>query len=181
MEKQENNFMEKHKTIWQFIKYTLFSLIAGVLEIGSFVLLNYLLPAKGVNKAISWFIFSYPTETGGLGALIAFLVSSVIGQTVAFITNFKKTFASTNNVFLSAIGFAIMAIFIIVVIHTYIGGLLNTALCNVIPNSDIAGAIAKIICQVSGFLLAFPINKFILMRHKKPAEDATTQPVNNAT
>lgn len=167
MGKENTGFAEKHKTVWQFIKYTLFSLIAGVSEIGTFLLLNYLLPAKGINSPVKWFIFSYPTQAGGLGALIAFLVSSVVGQSISFITNFKKTFASTNNVFLSAIGFAVMAIFIIVVIHTYIGGLLNTALCKVIANNDIAGAIAKMTCQVSGFLLAFPINKFVIMRHKK--------------
>ncbi len=170
MSKEVTNFADKHKTVWQFIKYTLFSLIAGVSETATFLLLNYILPAKGINSTVNWFIFSYPMQAGGLGALIAFLVSSVIGQTISFITNFNNTFATTNNIFISAIGFAVMAIFIIVVIQTYIGGILKTALCKVIENNATAGVIAKIICQVSGFLLAFPINKFVIMRHKKPSE-----------
>jgi putative flippase GtrA len=139
------------------------------------MLLNYVLPKNGINKEISWFIFVYPTEAGGLGALIAFVISSVIGQALKFITNFKKTFKSTNNILLSAIGFAVMAVIIVVGLNLYVGGLLNTALCKVIPNADLAGTIAKAVCQMAGFLLAFPVNKFILMRNK-PADKEQTQP-----
>lgn len=159
-------FFSKNPAAWQFAKYTIFSLAAGLAEIIIFMILNYFLPKNGINKPISWFIFLYPTAAGGLGALIAFVVSSVIGQALKFITNFKKTFKSTNNILLSAIGFAIMAIIIVVGLNLYVGGILNAALCKVITNPDAAGAIAKTTCQVTGFLLAFPVNKFVLMRNK---------------
>ena len=51
-------------------------------------------------------------------------------------------------------------------LNLYVGGLLNKELCKVIANADIAGLIAKTIAQVTGFLLIFPVNKFILMRRK---------------
>jgi len=166
MIKRIKDFFSKNPSLWEFVKYTIFSLLAGWTELLIFMLLNYVLPKNGINKEISWFIFVYPTEAGGLGALIAFVISSVIGQALKFITNFKKTFKSTNNILLSAIGFAVMAVIIVVGLNLYVGGLLNTALCKVIPNADLAGTIAKAVCQMAGFLLAFPVNKFILMRNK---------------
>lgn len=166
----------KYPNIGQFIKYTLFSLIAGLSETVLFVVLNYILPASGRNKSVTWFIFDYPHEAGGQGALIAFATSAIVGQSLMFITNFKKTFNSTNNVYLSALGFVVLALIVIIGIHTYLGGLLNTALNNVIPNADIAGALAKITCQLTGFFFAFPINKYILMRNK---EEQKTSPEDN--
>lgn len=166
MIKRIKDFFSKNPAAWQFAKYTIFSLLAGWIEVIIFIVLNYYLPKNGINKPINWFVFIYPTVAGGLGAFIAFVVSSVVGQGLKFITNFKKTFKSTNNILLSAIGFAVMAIIIVVGLNLYVGGILNTALCKIIPNADVAGAIAKIICQFTGFLLAFPVNKFVLMRNK---------------
>ena len=159
-------FFSKNPTAWEFAKYTIFSVIGGLLELVVFMILNSVLPQKGINRPINWFIFVYPAEAGGLGAFIAFIVSSVIGQAMKFITNFKKTFKSTNNIFLSAVGFAVMAVIIVVGLNLYVGGLLNKELFKVIANADIAGLIAKTIAQVTGFLLIFPVNKFILMRRK---------------
>ncbi|MGI6213794.1 MAG: hypothetical protein ACOYIQ_04530 [Christensenellales bacterium] len=166
MREKIKQLSQNNPAAWQFIKYSFFCGLAGITETVLFVLLNYLLPANGVNASFEWFIFSYPSEAGGVGALIAFVCSSVAGQTLAFITNFKNTFQSTNNVWLSAVGFVILALLTIIGIHTYLGGVLNTALCKAIPNPAIAGAIAKISCQISSFLLSFPINKYILMRRK---------------
>ncbi|HHU43071.1 MAG: hypothetical protein QM214_02275 [Bacillota bacterium] len=159
-------FFSKNPTAWEFAKYTIFSVTGGLLELVVFVILNSVLPKNGIDRPINWFVFVYPTEAGGLGAFIAFIVSSVVGQALKFITNFKKTFKSTNNIFLSAIGFALMAIVIVVGLNLYVGGLLNKELCKVVDNADLAGLIAKTIAQVTGFLLIFPVNKFILMRRK---------------
>lgn len=159
-------FFSKNPTAWEFAKYTIFSVTGGLLELVVFVILNSVLPKNGIDRPINWFVFVYTTEAGGLGAFIAFIVSSVVGQALKFITNFKKTFKSTNNIFLSAIGFALMAIVIVVGLNLYVGGLLNKELCKVVDNADLAGLIAKTIAQVTGFLLIFPVNKFILMRRK---------------
>lgn len=175
MHKKIKDFFARNPNAWQFAKYTIFSVMSGWIEIVIFVLLNYFLPQQGINKPISWFIFVYPTSAGGLGALIAFVVSSVVGQALKFITNFKKTFKSTNNMLLSAIGFAVLSIIIVVGLNLYVGGVLNIALCKVINNADVAGAIAKIIAQMTGFFLAFPVNKFILMRTKKTAPPPQTE------
>lgn len=165
-------YLNEHKAIMQFVKFTLISMIAGLSEIVSFLILSNLLPKVGVNSAVNWFVFEYSAAAGGLGALIAFLISAIIGQVISFVVNFKKTFHSTNNIVLSAVGYAIMAILIIVGLNTYIGGLLNNALCRVIPNQGLASFIAKSICQFSSFIIVFPMNKFVIMREKKIPKDA---------
>lgn len=167
MTKKIRGFFANNPSALQFAKYTIFSLAGGITELIIFAVLNYILPRNGINSPMNWFIFVYPTAAGGLGAFIAFVVSAVIGQALKFITNFKKTFKSTNNIFLSAIGFAIVSIIIIVGLNLYVGGLLNNELCKIISNTKIAGIIAKLIAQVTGFLLVFPVNKFILMRKKE--------------
>lgn len=179
MIKKLKAYFAAHEAIWQFVKFTLISMIAGASELVSFLVLNYALPAWGINSSVKWFLFDYPTASGGLGALIAFVVSATIGQVISFVVNFKKTFNSTNNIVASAVGYAIMAILIIVGLNTYIGGLLNEALCKVIPNTDLAGFIAKAICQFSSFVIIFPMNKFVIMRRKKEkveiAEESTEE------
>lgn len=170
-------YLNEHKTVLQFIKFSLISMIAGLSEIVSFLILSSVLPKVGINSTIDWFVFVYPAEVGGLGALIAFLVSATIGQIISFIINFKKTFKSTNNMAVSAIGYAIMAILIIIGLNTYIGGLLNTALGSVIPNQGFASFIAKSICQFSSFLIVFPMNKFVIMREKKTPQEALNETV----
>lgn len=166
MIKKIKDYFANNPTALQFAKYTIFSLAGGITELIIFAVLNYFLPRNGINSPMNWFIFVYPTAAGGLGAFIAFVVSAVIGQAIKFFTNFKKTFKSTNNIFLSAIGFAILSVIIVVGLNLYVGGLLNNELCKVIPNAKIAGVLAKLIAQVAGFLLIFPVNKFILMRKK---------------
>jgi putative flippase GtrA len=174
MIKKLKEYLKTHETVLQFVKFTLFSMIAGISETVVFLVLNWALPASGVNAPVKWFVFDYPTAAGGQGAMIAFIVSAFVGMGLSFIINFKKTFYSTNNIVVSAVGYAIMSVLIIVGLNTYVGGLLNEALCRVIPNTDVAGFIAKMICQFSSFLIVFPMNKFVIMRKKKPEKEAET-------
>ncbi len=167
-------FFAARPTLWEFAKYSFFSTSAGLLELLVFALLNYFLPRYGVNQPVNWLIFVYPADAGGMGALLAFIVSSVFGQALKFITNFTQTFKSTNNMLLSAVGFAVMAIIVVVGLNFYVGGLLNAQLCKVMDNTDSAGLVAKAIVQVTGFALVYPINKFVLMR-KKPASEDTEE------
>jgi len=166
-------YFAEHEAVLQFVKFTLISMIAGASETVSFLILSNVLPAVGVNSEINWFVFRYAASAGGLGALIAFLVSATIGQVISFVVNFKKNFNSTNNVVASAIGYAVMAILIIVGLNTYVGGLLNDALCNVIPNNALASFLAKVVCMMASFFIVFPMNKFVIMRNdgKKKSED----------
>ena len=80
-------FFSKNPTAWEFAKYTIFSVIGGLLELVVFMILN-LFAAKRYKQAINWFIFVY--LKGRTGRFIAFIVSSVIGQAMKFIPISKR-------------------------------------------------------------------------------------------
>ena len=117
-------FIAKHAAIWQFIKFSLMSMIAAVTEITSFMLLNSLIVKSLNNQAVDWWIFHYdPATTGGLGTMISFLVSTTLAQIVSFVANRKKTFNANNNLAFSIVFYTVMMVAIICA-QTYTGPLL---------------------------------------------------------
>lgn len=161
-------FLNEHQNIFQLIKYALFSLIATVVEYGSFAILS--LSLKGTNQMFSWWIFEYNTLAGGLGAFIAFLISNILAQITSFIVNRKNTFNANNNLAFSAIAYAIMVLAIIV-LNTWMGSILTNALNKVVKNIIISQYIGKIIGSFSAFLITFFMNKFVIMRRTEPKKE----------
>lgn len=104
-------FMNNHQNIFQLIKFTLISCIAAVVEIGTVNLLGLLL--KPYSQPVNWFIFNYTAENGGLGTMVAFLVSTSIAQFVSYITNRKATFHADNNQVFAITVYLIMVVCII--------------------------------------------------------------------
>ncbi len=164
------NYLNEHQNILQLVKFAIFSMVAFVVEYLSFTIL--VLSLKSINQPISWWIFVYPKTTGGLGAFIAFLTSTVLAQTVSFIINRKKTFNANNNVVFSAIMYAIM-VFGIIVVNTYLGAALTKAFNKVIDNVVICQYIGKLIGSFASFIITFIMNKFVIMRRKPEPEKET--------
>lgn len=157
-------FMAEHAAIWQFIKFTLMSSIAAVVEITSFMLLNSLILKSLNDRAVNWFIFNYdPSTTGGLGTMVAFLVSTTLAQTVSFITNRKKTFNANNNLAFSITVYTLMMITIIG-LQTWSGPIIVEWMNSFINNSDISGLLGKLLWMFISLLIVFPMSKFVIMR-----------------
>ena len=53
-------FKEKHETVIQFIKFSLISMLAGLTETISFLIMSYLLPARLPTK-FDFFVFHLKT------------------------------------------------------------------------------------------------------------------------
>lgn len=167
-------FMKKHAGIWQLIKFTLISCIAAVVEITSYMLLDSVFLKKLNNQAVNWFIFHYdPATTGGLGTMIAFLVSTTLAQIVSFITNRKKTFNANNNLAFSVTVYVIMMVSIILM-QTWSGPIIVTWFDSFIHNSGVSGFLGKFLWMFISFLIVFPMNKYVIMRRvdkKEPEEE----------
>jgi putative flippase GtrA len=160
-------YLNEHEDIFQLVKFSIFSFLAFLVEYISFTVL--VLCLKNVNQSISWWIFDYGSSTGGLGALIAFLISNVLAQIVSFIINRKKTFNANNNVVFSATMYAIMVCGI-VIFNTWMGAALTKALNNVIANITACQYIGKLIGSFTSFVITFVMNKFVIMRRKEEPE-----------
>lgn len=79
--KQNQAKTEQHKTLWQAIKFTLFSLSAGIVQIASFTLLN------------EWIIHDIGQKYGW-----SYFIALTLSVVWNFTFNRKFTFKSANNV-----------------------------------------------------------------------------------
>lgn len=156
------------KTIWQFVKFIVVSLLAMIVQ---FVLLNtlQLIPAVKDLYAtdFSWWVFVYPVAIGGLGYFIVSNVANVVAQIVAFFVNKEKTFNSGANI---AVALPIYIVFTIalIVFSAWLNPTLKELFVGYNLSEDLAKNIATMICSAVQFFLYFPVDKILF---KKPKEE----------
>lgn len=156
------------KTIWQFVKFIIVSLLAMIVQ---FVLLNTLQLIPAVKELysvdFSWWVFVYPVAIGGLGYFIVSNAANVVAQIVAFFVNKEKTFNSGANI---AVALPIYIIFTIalIVFSAWLNPTLKELFVNYNLGEDAAKNIATMICSAVQFFLYFPVDKILF---KKPKEE----------
>lgn len=156
------------KTIWQFVKFIVVSLLAMIVQ---FVLLNTLQLIPAVKELyttdFSWWVFVYPVAIGGLGYFIVSNVANVVAQIVAFFVNKEKTFNSGANI---AVALPIYIIFTIalIVFSAWLNPTLKELFVGYGLGEDAAKNIATMICSAVQFFLYFPVDKILF---KKPKEE----------
>ena len=170
-------FMQNHQNIFQLIKFTLISCIAAVVEIGTVNLLGLLL--KPYSQPVNWFIFNYTAENGGLGTMIAFLVSTTLAQIVSYITNRKATFHADNNQVYAVTVYIIMVVCIII-FQTWAGPAITIALNKSIANYALCLNISKFSLMTLTFVFVFLMDKFVIMRKKKNTDSENLEIIKEA-
>ena len=133
---EKNNKGSKKAVIFEIIKFTLFSISAGVIQFGSFALLFE------VAHLVEW-----------LSHLIA-LVLSVLWN---FTFNRKFTFKSATNIPLAMVKVAVFYI-----IFTP----LSTYLISLLVSVGVDGLLAEVILMVLNFVLEFLYSKFFVFNPK---------------
>lgn len=129
--------MSENKSVFQMIKFTLFSISAGVIQVASFSLLNELL------KLDYW--ASYLTA----------LVLSILWN---FTLNRRYTFKSAAN-----IPIAMAKVFGFYLVFTP----LSTVLGNMAENSGINEYLVLAVTMLSNFVLEFLFCKFVVYRNQE--------------
>lgn len=168
-EKDAESFAKKHGGIWQLIKFMLFSSIAGLTEGLSNLLLDTLILRSLNSIPVDHWIFHYSGDgVTGLGTMIAFLASSLIGNTVAFITNRKATFNANNNAAASGAMYFV-AVAILICVQTWLGPIVKDAFIGLLPlegelANTVCNIISKTIMSFGMFVILFPLNKYVIMR-----------------
>lgn len=127
--------MENKKELIRTIKFTLFSISAGVIQIGLFTLLNELL------KLDYW--VSYITS----------LVASILWN---FTINRKVTFKSSNNIKLS-----MLLVFAFYLVFTPV----STILGNLAENSGTNEYIVLAVTMICNFVLEYLYTRYIVYRN----------------
>lgn len=129
--------MSENKSIFQMIKFTLFSISAGVIQVASFSLLNELL------KLDYW--ASYLTA----------LILSILWN---FTLNRRYTFKSAAN-----IPIAMAKVFGFYLVFTP----LSTVLGNMAENSGVNEYLVLAVTMLSNFVLEFLFCKFVVYRNQE--------------
>ncbi|MDD4595745.1 MAG: hypothetical protein PHQ30_03380 [Candidatus Izemoplasmatales bacterium] len=166
---ETNAFVQKikaKKTLWQFIKFTVFSTVTTVVDLGSFALFNYLIFTSLANQEFKFWLLDYSINAGGLCAFLSFALSFVISQTFNFFIQRKATFKATNNALYSGIMYAIMII-IVFIFQLWMPTIVRGPLSNLVGDTW-GDLITKNINMTISFAIQFPMNKWVIMREVKP-------------
>ena len=89
------DFTEKHKTLWEFIKFNLLSNISTITRIALVAVFSILPFLASRTEPFNLFIWHYPASAGGVGAFYVFLLAEIPAQIVNYIVQMKLTFKST--------------------------------------------------------------------------------------
>lgn len=171
--KKEGSFTEKYKELWKFIKFTFAGASSSLVELGvHMLLLNVvfvnLLGQKITNPALNMI------GVESKGYLLAFILSTTVGYTIAFIMNRKITFKADSNVALSTFLYVLMVIFTI-----FANGWLGSAMTTFAQSHNLVGGVWDLIIKVIGMaiptLWTYPLNRFVIHRHKKPEEELSAE------
>ncbi|MBR6693333.1 MAG: GtrA family protein [Clostridia bacterium] len=147
--------MEK-QNLWQFIKFTLFSLSAGVIQLGSYALLDMAL------KDWRWFYsikpdFFFETPDAYRHA-VAYFISLVLSVVWNFTFNRRFTFKSAANIpiaMLKVAGFYL----VFTPLSLWLGGLAVDAGVN--------NFLVEILTMTSNLILEYLYCKFVVYRGKE--------------
>ena len=127
----------KRENVWQMFKFTLFSISAGIIQIGSFTLMNELLTIP------EW---------------VAYLTSLLLSIVWNFTFNRRYTFKSAANVPVAmAKLFGFYAVF--TPLSTYFGHLADVA--------EVNEYIILIVTMLSNFVLEFLFSKFVIYKNQE--------------
>lgn len=165
-EKKEGSFTEKYKELWKFIKFTFAGASSSLVELGVHMLLLNVVFAKFAGEIINNPTLNMIGITSK-DVLYSYLISTTIGYAIAFVMNRKLTFKADSNVALSTFLYVLMVIFTI-----FANGWIGSAMTTFAANRGLEGALWDLIIKVIGMtiptLWTYPLNRFVIHRHKKP-------------
>ena len=169
MKEKFMKFIDKHKEIWKFIKFSFTGASTSVLELGVFMFLQYIV-FKSLNEVpvtdnavLSFLEIEYK------GYLYSYAISATIGYAAAYIMNRKLTFKADANPVLSTIIYAVMVVCTIA-FNTWFGAFLGTVIKNNGWDNVFVEMLTKVIVMTVPTIWTYPLNRFVIHRKKKTTE-----------
>lgn len=156
--------------LWKFAKFLIVGGGSSAIElVVHMVLLSTVFAALNLepitNSALNFIGIDYK------GYLYAYLISTTVGYTIAFIMNRKVTFKADANPTFSIIVYIIMVIATIF-INSWLGSALTSFAIAKGWEGAVADIIIKVIVMIIPTLWTYPLNRFVIHRKKKPVEEA---------
>ena len=172
-QKQKVKFTEKYAELWKFIKFSIVGFSSTIIELGVFYLLQYVVFKNSLTAPMpDNAFFSFVKFTGladGMGYFYAYVISTTVGYIIAFILNRKTTFKADSNVLVSTILYILMVIFTIGM-TAWLGTQFQLFMAAKGMQS-LGDAIGKPIVAALATVWTYPLNRFVIHRHKKSADE----------
>ena len=161
-----SNFTEKHAELWKFIKFSLVGASSTLVEMGVFYLLPYVVFKSILHDPLPEnAVLNLLKLTQGKGYLYAYIISTTIGYAIAFVLNRKTTFKADSNVALSTTLYVLMVVFTIFA-TAYLGTQFQLIMANH-GYQALGDAIGKPLAAGIATVWTYPLNRFVIHRHKK--------------
>ena len=161
-----SNFTEKHAELWKFIKFSLVGASSTLVEMGVFYLLQYVVFKSILHDPLPEnAVLNLLKLTQGKGYLYAYIISTTIGYAIAFVLNRKTTFKADSNVALSTTLYVLMVVFTIFA-TAYLGTQFQLIMANH-GYQALGDAIGKPLAEGIATVWTYPLNRFVIHRHKK--------------
>lgn len=172
LKKMDNNaFAKKHPEIWKIIKWILVSGFANVPELVIYMLLLNLFTRLNVTSLgfLSFMEKVIPEDPSYSVAVVvfAYMLSTAVGYTIAFILNRKATFHANSNVVFSTVAQIIVVIFTIFMNGLFVGPWINKFVTVLGLSVVLTNIISKFLCMMVPGLWTYPLNRFVIHRVKK--------------
>lgn len=166
---EKKKWTQKHAELWKFIKFSIAGCSSSAIELlVHILLLNVIFKSMSGELHSKAFEFLHMTDKK---VILAYMISTTVGYTIAFIMNRKISFKADSNVALSIFLYIIMVIFTIFA-NGWIGDNINSLFISIKPSLDastntVSSLIQKVICMLIPTLWTYPCNRFIIHRKKK--------------
>lgn len=166
--------MEQKKTFWQIVKFVLVSCIVTVIQLGLVNLLFFLMKNwKAPLPSFLQAIFTGQTVGEGndnWGYVLPFLLSNLIANIYGYFQNRKTTFSSNSPK--AYVIIYLVIIFILILFSTWLQGVVANALIQtkIAFLQNLAPTLAGMSAGTLQMIVLFPLEKFVLFRHKEEKE-----------
>ncbi len=130
------DFTEKHKTLWEFIKFNLLSNISTITRIALVAVFSVLPFLASRTEPFNFFVWHYPANAGGIGAFYVFLLAEIPAHASA------------------APRFALLAV-INIIVSTVLPGYVNGALAGFGIGGMLANLLSTLFNLVAQVIICF--------------------------
>jgi len=169
----------KHPELWKIIKWMAVGMIANIPEVGVHQLCLRGFRALGVeNLGIFTFMRSIIAPVEGYQqatVVYAFMLSTAVGYTIAFILNRKATFHADSNVALSTFLYVLLVVFVIFSNGLIVGPFVFNLIERLNMSPTLSEVLSKVLCMLLPGLYSYPINRFVIHRTSKKAKPEEEQ------
>ena len=174
-----NKFARGHPEAWKFIKSLFFGMVTAGPGVVAYMVLCPLLTKSGATLPDFWFFnilaanMRESVEYTIPALVYAFIASTFLGQSLAFIPNRKLAFRADANAALSTFLMVLLALFTILA-NGIVGPAIATVVFKMNALSDaLLNFVSKVISMAATVAWCYPVNRFVIHRVRKEKEDRT--------